>query len=54
LDKFQLYNLSTDLAEQIDLKDQEPAKLQEMLEEWEKFTTRVGIIIPTPTDQNDD
>jgi len=54
LDNFQLYNLSTDLAEQIDLKDQEPAKHQEMLGEWEKFTNRVGIILPTPTAKNDD
>ena len=54
IENFALYDLSTDLAEQVDLKDQNPEKYQEMLAEWGKFTERVGVILPVPRSQNKD
>jgi arylsulfatase A-like enzyme len=54
VENFELYDLNADLAEQRDLKNQYPEKYQEMLGEWENFTTRVGIILPLPTAENDD
>ena len=49
VENFALYNLMDDLAEQHDLKEQEPEKYQELLKEWEKFSTEVKIQIPAPT-----
>lgn len=54
LENFALYDLSTDLAEQVDLKDQNPEKYQEMLEEWQKWSQNVGVILPTPKSKNSD
>lgn len=48
LENFQLVNLKTDLAEQIDLRETYPEKYQEMLAEWESFSKEVGVVIPTP------
>ena len=48
LDNFQLYNLRSDLAEQVDLKDQNSEKYQEMISEWEKWSKNVGVILPFP------
>lgn len=53
IENFSLYDLQTDLAEQIDLKEQHPEKYREMLAEWEKFTERVGVILPVPTAKKD-
>lgn len=36
-ENFELFDLSKDLAEQHDLKNAEPEKFQEMLQEWEKY-----------------
>jgi arylsulfatase len=52
LDNFQLYNLRSDLSEQIDLKDENPEKYQEMLLEWEKWSKSVGVILPFPKSKN--
>lgn len=54
LENFELYNLTDDLGEQKDLKEIHPEKYQEMLDEWEKFASRVGVILPLPSTQNDD
>ncbi|MFC3879750.1 arylsulfatase [Algoriphagus namhaensis] len=54
IENFALYDLSTDLAEQVDLKDQNPEKYQEMLAEWEKWSQNVGVILPTPRSQKSD
>lgn len=53
LENFQLINLKSDLAEQIDLKDSYPEKYQEMLAEWASFSKEVGVVIPTPKKEND-
>ncbi len=49
LENFQLFNLKTDLAEQVNLKEKYPEKYQEMLDEWEHFSKEVGVVLPTPT-----
>ena len=45
---FELYHLSQDLAELHDLKESEPEKYQELLEEWRKFADKVHVQIPPP------
>ena len=47
-ENFKLYNLSQDLAELNDLKESEPEKYKELLEEWRKFSNEVKIQIPPP------
>lgn len=41
---WQLYDLSTDPGETIDLAQQYPEKLTELLELWEKYVEEVGVI----------
>ena len=48
-ENFKLYNISTDLAELIELQDNEPQKYLEMLEEWDKFAEGIKVQIPTPS-----
>ena len=48
-ENFKLYNLSQDLAELNDLKESEPEKHKELLEEWRKFSNEVKIQIPPPS-----
>ena len=48
-ENFKLYNLSQDLAELNDLKESEPEKYKELLEEWRKFSNEVKIQIPPPS-----
>jgi arylsulfatase len=43
VENFGLYNLSEDLGEQNDLKEQEPGKYAEMLAEWEKYASEVRL-----------
>lgn len=45
---FELYNLSNDLAEQHNLKEEYPEKYEELLAEWDQYTKNMGVIIPTP------
>lgn len=47
-ENFKLYNLSQDLAELHDLKETEPEKYKELLEEWWKFSGEVKVQIPPP------
>jgi arylsulfatase len=47
-DNFKLYNISQDLAEINDLKESEPEKFKEMLEEWREFASEVKVQIPSP------
>ena len=49
VENFALFNLLEDIAEQHDLKEQEPVKYQELLREWEKFSTEVKVQIPPPS-----
>lgn len=46
--KFKLYDLSTDLAELHDLKEQEPEIIKELLEEWDAFSQQIRMQVPTP------
>ncbi|MDT0554347.1 arylsulfatase [Urechidicola vernalis] len=48
-ENFKLYNLSQDLAELHDLKESEPEKYKELLDEWRKFSTEVKVQIPPPS-----
>lgn len=48
-ENFKLYNLSQDLAELHDLKESEPEKYNELLEEWRKFSNEVNVQIPPPS-----
>jgi arylsulfatase len=47
-DNFKLYNLADDLAEQYDQKAYRPVKYREMMQEWDQFSTRIKVRIPTP------
>lgn len=49
LENFALYNLSNDLGEQINLKETEDEKYEEMLNEWKKFSNEIKIQTPTPS-----
>ena len=54
LENFALYNLSNDIGEQIDLKEIETEKYQEMLMEWKTFSNEIKIQTPTPTSSEND
>jgi arylsulfatase len=45
---FKLYDLSKDLGEQYDLKEQEPDIYAELLEEWEAYAREVKVLVPPP------
>ena len=47
---FKLYNLSQDLAEIHDLKDSEPGKYKELMEEWRKFSNEIKVQIAIPSE----
>ena len=44
--EWQLYNVSTDLAEQHDLASKRPDKLKELIELWEVYAHENNIVIP--------
>ena len=48
-ENFELYNLSQDLAELHDLKNSEPKKYNELIEEWRKFSNALRVQIPPPS-----
>ena len=48
-ENFKLYNISQDLAELYDLKESEPEKYNELLEEWREFSNEVKVQIPPPS-----
>ena len=48
-ENFKLYNLSQDLAELHDLKESEPEKYKEMIEEWRKFSNEIKVQISIPS-----
>ncbi|MDG1905417.1 MAG: arylsulfatase [Arenicella sp.] len=43
---WQLYNLASDIAEQIDLASTEPQKLAEMLELWQDYVDSNNVVLP--------
>lgn len=48
LNNFALYNLSSDLGEQIDLKETENEKYEELLKDWNNFSNEVKVQTRTP------
>jgi arylsulfatase len=48
IDSFKLYNLSNDLAELNDLREAEPEKYQELLQDWKKFAEKIKVQFPSP------
>jgi arylsulfatase len=49
LENFMLYDLSTDIGEQTDLREAEPDKYKAMLREWADFSHEIQLQIPPPT-----
>jgi arylsulfatase A-like enzyme len=47
-DSFKLYDLSNDLAELNDLREMEPEKYQELLNEWDQFAEEIRVQFPPP------
>jgi arylsulfatase len=47
-ENFELYDLTEDLAELKDLKDAEPEKYNELLEEWARFSNEIKVQLTTP------
>ena len=47
-DNFELYDLSTDLAEKHNLKDKQPDKYLELLAEWDRFAEEIRVQFPSP------
>lgn len=45
---WQLFNLATDPAETTDLAAREPAKLAELVAEWDRYARAKGVILPEP------
>ena len=45
---FRLYDLSKDLGEQNDLKEQEPEVYAELLAEWDAYSSEVKVQVPPP------
>jgi arylsulfatase len=44
--KWKLYNLADDLGEQIDLAEQHPELLAEMIDDYDNYANRVGVVTP--------
>ncbi len=53
MDNFELFNLSTDLAEQHNVKDQYPEKYEELLQEWKRYVAEVKLQFPPPESNAD-
>jgi len=49
-ENFKLFNLSNDLAELEDLKEEEIEKFDELLNEWNRYSTESKLQFPTPTE----
>jgi Kef-type K+ transport system membrane component KefB len=43
---WQLYNLREDIAERTDLSSQYPDKRKELIELWNRYARRVGVVLP--------
>ena len=45
--RWQLFNIKADPAEAFDLAAAEPARLRELIGDWEAYSARNGVILPT-------
>lgn len=50
---FELFNTNNDPSERINLCKTHPKKFDEMLEEWDIWSKKVGVILPTPESKSD-
>ena len=46
-DKWELYDLSTDISEQINLSKKKPKKLEELIKEWETYVLKYDVKLPS-------
>ena len=44
--KWQLYDVNTDLAEEIDLANSRPDKLKELIELWDVYADENNVVLP--------
>jgi arylsulfatase len=47
-ENFKLFNLSNDLAELRNLREREKEKFDELIKEWNKYSSEIGVQFPTP------
>ena len=47
-DQWELFDLSSDIGEQINLADTMPDKLAELITDWDTYQTAVGLVLPSP------
>ncbi len=45
--QWSLFHLDTDWTEQVDLSVTQPAKLEELVQEWEDYRDRYGVVLPS-------
>ncbi len=50
---WQLFNLARDPAEAHDLSASEPAKLQELIGDWDSYASAKNVVIPAPAPAQD-
>lgn len=48
MDKWELFDLSSDIGEQVNLAEKMPEKLSELILDWNAYQARVGLVLPTP------
>ena len=46
-DKWELYDLSTDISEQINLSKKKPKKLEKLIKEWETYVLKYDVKLPS-------
>ena len=44
---WELYDLSTDISEQINLSKKKPKKLEELIKEWETYVLKYDVKLPS-------
>ena len=47
-DKWELFDLSSDIGEQENLAEKMPGKLAELILDWNAYQSNVGLVLPTP------
>jgi arylsulfatase A-like enzyme len=47
-DKWELFDLSSDIGEQVNLAKKMPEKMAELILDWERYQSSVGLVLPTP------
>jgi arylsulfatase A-like enzyme len=47
-DKWELFDLGSDIGEQVNLAEKMPGKLAELILDWEAYQAGVGLVLPTP------